>query len=75
MQVGSGQLVFSHEIKKKKKHVLPLGQSCSKLLNVRCITLNLPPISRKSSAQQIDICLIIIKLYKLANPNTANQNK
>ena len=66
--------VFSHEIK-KKKHVLPLGKSCNKLLNLRCITLNSPPISRKSSTQQIDICSIIIKLYKSANPNIANQNK
>ena len=74
LQVGSGQPYFHMKLK-KKKHVLPLGKSCNKLLNLRCITLNSPPISRKSSTQQIDICSIIIKLYKSANPNIANQNK
>ena len=33
------------------KMYLPLGKSYSKLLGVKCITLNLPPISRKCSAQ------------------------
>ena len=43
---------------------LSLGKLCSKLLSIKCISLNSTLISRKSSAQQIDTCLIIINLYK-----------
>ena len=38
---------------------------------MKFIILNSPPISGKISAQQFDICSIIIKLYK---SNIANQN-
>ena len=43
---------------------MPLSKSCNKLPCVKFITLNLLLISRNCSTQQIDICSIIIKLYK-----------
>ena len=44
---------------------LPFNKSCSKLFSVKCNTLNSPPILRKSSTQQIGICLVIIKILIL----------
>ena len=40
---------------------LPFGKSRNKLLNVKCITLNLLHISRMGSAKQINTCLVILK--------------
>ena len=60
---------FSHKKKKKKKQkqnkmYLPFGKSCSKLLDIKCITLNSLLISRMSLVKQINTCSIILKLYK-----------
>ena len=71
---------FSHEKKKKKKEkkqtnktenkkkknkmYLSFGKSCSKLLDIKYITLNSPLISRMSLVKQINTCSIILKLYK-----------
>ena len=63
--------VFSALFNKKKK-ILPLGKLCSKLLCVKSVTLNSLLILRKNSAQQIDICSIIIKL--VANSCVARDN-
>ena len=43
---------------------LPFGKSCNRLLNVKCITLNSPLISRINSVKLINTHLIILKLYK-----------
>ena len=43
---------------------LPFGKSCNKLLDVKCITLNSPLISRMNSVKLINIYSIILKLYK-----------
>ena len=43
---------------------LLFGKLCNKLLDVKCIILNLPLISRMGSAQQINTFSLIIKLYK-----------
>ena len=50
---GSGRVepYFSHDLKKKKNNnnnnmYLPFRKSCNKLLDVKCITLNSPLISR-----------------------------
>ena len=40
------------------------GKSCNKLLNVECITLNSPLISRMNSIKLINTYSIILKLYK-----------
>ena len=43
---------------------LPFGKLCNKLLNVKCIILNSPLISRMNSVKLINIYSIILKLYK-----------
>ena len=55
---------FSQEIflYKKNDMYLLLGKLRSKLLDVKCINLNLPLISIRSSIKQINTCLIILKL-------------
>ena len=63
--------VFSALFNKKKK-ILPLGKLCSKLLCVKSVTLNSLLILRKNSAQQIDICSILIK--RVANSCVARDN-
>ena len=40
---------------------LTFGKSCNKLLDVKCITLNSPLISRINLAKQINTCSIILK--------------
>ena len=50
--------------KKKNKMYLSFGKSCSKLLDIKYITLNSPLISRMSLVKQINTCSIILKLYK-----------
>ena len=39
-------------------------KSCNKLLDIKCITLNLPVISKMNSVKLIKTYSIIIKLYK-----------
>ena len=66
-RVGLGRvdLYFSHEFFFFKENIyLPFGKSRSKLLDVKCIILNSPFISRMNSAKQINTCSINIKLYK-----------
>ena len=43
---------------------LSFGKSCSKLLDVKCITLNSLLISRINSVKLINTYSIILKLYK-----------
>ena len=55
---------FSHELKKKKIMYLLFGKSCNKLLDVECIALNSPLISRMNLVKLINTYSIILKLYK-----------
>ena len=43
---------------------LSFGKSYNKLLDVKCITLNSPFISRMNSVKLINTYSIILKLYK-----------
>ena len=43
---------------------LSFGKSCSKLLDVKCITLNSLLISKMNSVKLINTYSIILKLYK-----------
>ena len=64
---GSGRVdsYFSHEFFFKKENMyLPFGKSCNKLLDVKCITLNSPLISRMNLVKFINTYSIILKLYK-----------
>ena len=56
--------VFFHIKYFNKKINLSFGKSYNKLLCVKFVILNSPLISKMGSTQQINICLIIIKLYK-----------
>ena len=56
--------VFFHIKYFNKKINLSFVKSCNKLLCVKFVILNSPLISKMGSTQQINICLIIIKLYK-----------
>ena len=70
-RVGS---YFSHDffflftfhlyVYKENNMFLPFGNSCNKLLDVKCITLNSPLISRMNSVKLINTYSIILKLYK-----------
>ena len=51
-------------IYKENNMYLPFRKSCNKLLDVKCITLNLPLISRMNSDKLINNYSIILKLYK-----------
>ena len=46
----------------KKNMYLPFGKLCNKLLDVKCITLNSPLISRMNSVKLINTYSIILKL-------------
>ena len=68
---GSGQvdLYFSHEFfffnfYEENNMYLPFEKLCNKLLDVKCIILNSPLISRMNSVKLINIYSIILKLYK-----------
>ena len=54
---------------KEDNMYFPFGKLCNKLLDVKCINLNLPLISRMNSVKLINTYSIILKLY---NPNIAN---
>ena len=65
--VRSGRVdpYFSHKFfffYKENKLYLPLGKLCNKLLDVKCITLNSPLISRMNSVKLINTYSIILKL-------------
>ena len=70
LQVGLGRFdpYFSHEFfkffYKENNMYFPFGKLCNKLLDVRCITLNSPLISRMNSIKLINTYSIILKLYK-----------
>ena len=49
---------------KENNIYLPFRKSCNKLLDVKCITLNSPLISRINSVKLINTYSIILKLYK-----------
>ena len=73
---GSGWVdpYFSHEFcffffNKENNMYLPFGKSCNKLLNVKCITLNSPLISRINLVKLINTYSIILNY---TNPNIAN---
>ena len=63
-------LYFSHDFffffffYKENNMYLPFGKLCNKLLDIKCIILNLPLISRMNSVKLINIYSIILKLYK-----------
>ena len=67
---GSDQVdpYFSREFffvfNKENNIYLPFEKSCNKLLNVKCIILNSPLISKINSVKLINTYLIILKLYK-----------
>ena len=64
---GRVRSYFSHEfffIYKENNMFLSFGKSCNKLLDVKCITLNSPIISRMNSVKLINTYSIILKLYK-----------
>ena len=66
---GRVDLYFLHDfiyiyIYKENNLYLPFGKSCNKLLDVKCITLNLPLILRMNSIKLINTYSIILKLYK-----------
>ena len=49
---------------KENNIYLLFEKSCNKLLDVKCIILNSPFISRMNSIKLINTHLIILKLYK-----------
>ena len=49
---------------KENNMYLPFGKLCNKLLDVKCIILNLPLILRMNSVKLINTYSIILKLYK-----------
>ena len=49
---------------KENNMYLPFGKLCNKLLDVKCIILSLPLISRMNSVKLINTYSIILKLYK-----------
>ena len=72
-RLGRIDLYFCMKLFLKENNIFLLfGKSHSKLLDIKCIILNLPLISRMNSAKQINTCLIILKLY---NSSITNQNK
>ena len=71
LRVGSGQVdpyfkleTFFFFNYKENNMYLPFEKSRTKLLDIKCNTLNSPLISRNNSAKQINSCSIILKLYK-----------
>ena len=44
---------------------LPFGKLCNKLLNVKCIILNSPLISKMNSVKFINTYLIIFKIIQI----------
>ena len=70
LHVGLGQVdpYFKREtfffFYKENNMYLLFEKSRTKLLDIKCNTLNSPLISRNSSAKQINTCSIILKLYK-----------
>ena len=71
LRVGSGQVdpyfkleTFFFYYYKENNMYLLFEKSRTKLLDIKCNTLNSPLISRNSSAKQINTCSIILKLYK-----------
>ena len=54
-------IIFFH---KENNLYLSFGKSCNKLLDVKCITLNSPFISRINLVKLINTYSIILKLYK-----------
>ena len=65
---GSGQVDSYFHVKfffyKEKIMYLLFGKSYNKLLDVECITLNSPLISKMNSVKLINTYSIILKLYK-----------
>ena len=65
---GSGQVELTRIFHinfffyKKNNIYLPFGKLCNKLLDVKCITLNSPLISRMNSVKLINTYSIILKL-------------
>ena len=57
-------LIFFFNFYKENNMYLPFGKLCNKLLDVKCIILNSPLISRMNSIKLINTYLIILKLYK-----------
>ena len=55
---------FFYFFNKENNMYLPFRKLCNKLLNVKCITLNSPLISRMNSVILINTYSIILKLYK-----------
>ena len=58
---------FSHEFfffNKENNMYLSFRKLCNKSLDVKCITLNSPLISRMNSVKLINTYSIILKLYK-----------
>ena len=65
---GSGQVKLTRIFHiifffyKENNMYLPFGKLCNKLLDVKCITLNSPLISRMNSVKLINTYSIILKL-------------
>ena len=63
-RVGFTHIFHMKYFYKEKIMYLLFGKSCNKLLDVECITLNSPLISRMNSIKFINTYSIILKLYK-----------
>ena len=57
-------LFFIFYFYKGNNMYLPFGKLCNKLLDIKCITLSSPLISRMNSVKLINTFSIILKLYK-----------
>ena len=53
---------------------LPFGRLCNKLLDVKCIILNSPLLSRRNSVKLINTYSIILKLYKFQHCELKQNN-
>ena len=56
--------IFIYLFYKENNIYFPFGRLCNKLLDVKCIILNSPLISRMNSVKLINIYSIILILYK-----------
>ena len=69
-ELGRVDRYFSHEFLfllysyRENNMYLPFEKLCNKLLDVKCIILNSPLISRMNSVKLINTYSIILKLYK-----------
>ena len=64
VELGWVRQNFFFFFNKENNIYFPFEKSCNKLLDIKCITLNSPLISRMNSIKLINTYSIILKLYK-----------